>query len=132
LASAGTVHFTVGSDDDAFVYVNGILAGQNLGIHALTNVTFAANENADVKTLEIFYADREQVAARLDVSADVTVTAAIPKPSNLGNDDPRLCWRRACPVPALRNLFYQQSFDKVALVGGLFRSKQRNQYNSRK
>jgi hypothetical protein len=80
LASAGTAHFTVGSDDDAFVYVNGILVGQNPGIHALTDVTFAAGGNAGVNTLEIFYADRERVAAHLDVSADVILTA-VPEPS---------------------------------------------------
>jgi hypothetical protein len=81
LATAGTVHFTVGSDDDAFVYVNGILVGQNPGIHGLSDVTFAATGLAGVNTLEIFYADRERVAAHLDVSADVTLTAGVPEPS---------------------------------------------------
>jgi hypothetical protein len=81
LASAGTVHFTVGSDDDAFVYLNGILIGSNPGIHGLSDVTFAGSANAGVNSLEIFYADREQVAAHLDVSADVTLTAPVPEPS---------------------------------------------------
>lgn len=78
--AAGTVNFTVGSDDDAFVYLNGVLIGQNPGIHALTDVTFSGNAIAGVNTLEIFYADREQVAAHLDVSADV-VLSAVPEPS---------------------------------------------------
>ena len=81
LSSAGAVHFTVGSDDDAFVYLNGVLIGQNPGIHATTDVTFTGNANAGVNTLEIFYADRERTGAQLDVSADVALTAAVPEPS---------------------------------------------------
>jgi hypothetical protein len=75
-----TVSFTVGSDDDAFIYLNGVLIGQNPGIHAVTDVMFSATANAGTNTLEIFYADRERVAAELDVSANV-VLSAVPEPS---------------------------------------------------
>jgi hypothetical protein len=81
LSSAGTVHFTVGSDDDAFIYLNGILIGQNPGIHGVTDVTFTGNGLAGSNSLEIFYADREHTGAFLDVSADVALTAGVPEPS---------------------------------------------------
>jgi hypothetical protein len=79
---SGPLHRRFGRrDDDAFVYLNGVLIGQNPGIHATTDVTFAGNANAGVNTLEIFYADRERTGAQLDVSADVALTAAVPEPS---------------------------------------------------
>jgi hypothetical protein len=83
LASSGVVNFAVNSDDDTFVYLNGILIGQNPGIHGVTNVNFAANANSGSNTLEIFYADREQTGAFLSVTADVALTAVsdVPEPS---------------------------------------------------
>ncbi|MBN8987265.1 MAG: PEP-CTERM sorting domain-containing protein [Rhizobiales bacterium] len=83
LASAGTVNFAVNSDDDTFVYLNGILIGQNPGIHGVTSVSFAGNGLAGLNTLEIFYADREQTGAYLSVTADVQLTAVggVPEPS---------------------------------------------------
>jgi hypothetical protein len=79
-STGGLVNFTVGSDDDAFVYLNGILIGQNPGIHALTNVTFSGTAINGTNTLEIFYADREQVAAQLSISTD-EVLSAVPESS---------------------------------------------------
>jgi len=81
LAGPGSVNFTVNSDDDSFVYLNGILIGQNPGIHGVTGTTFDGTGLAGVNTLEIFYADREQVGAYLSVDASVTLTAAVPEPS---------------------------------------------------
>jgi hypothetical protein len=81
LAGPGSVNFNVQSDDDSFVYLNGILIGQNPGIHGVTGTTFTGNGLLGSNTLEIFYADREQTGAFLSVSADVTLTAAVPEPS---------------------------------------------------
>jgi len=83
LTGPGLVSFTVGSDDDSFVYLNGKLIGQNPGIHGVTDVLFTGNGEAGSNTLEIFYADRERTGAFLSVSADVTLTAVggVPEPS---------------------------------------------------
>jgi hypothetical protein len=81
LASPGTVNFTIGSDDDTFVYLNGILIGQNPGIHATTYKTFETTANAGPNFLQIFYADRQRVDAYLSIDADVALTAAVPEPS---------------------------------------------------
>ena len=80
-AGGGAVSFTVGSDDDSFVYLNGVLIGQNPGIHGVTSVTFNGTDIAGTNTLEIFYADREQTGAFLSVDASVALTAAVPEPS---------------------------------------------------
>jgi hypothetical protein len=79
-STAASVTFSVGSDDDAFIYLNGVLIGQNPGIHGVSTVNFTATANSGVNTLEIFYADRETVAAELDISANV-VLSAVPEPS---------------------------------------------------
>jgi hypothetical protein len=81
LAGPGSVNFTITSDDDSFVYLNGILIGQNPGIHGVTGQTFDGNGLLGSNTLEIFYADREQTGAYLSVSADVTLSAAVPESS---------------------------------------------------
>lgn len=85
LSSAGSVSFTVGSDDDTFVYLNGVLIGDNPGIHGVTDVAFSGNGVAGVNTLEIFYDDREETGAFLDVGATVAlsppVTSAVPESS---------------------------------------------------
>ncbi|MGH6702456.1 MAG: PEPxxWA-CTERM sorting domain-containing protein, partial [Bradyrhizobium sp.] len=81
LAAAGTVNFLLGSDDDAFVYINGVLVGQNPGIHGISDVDFSTTGNEGVNTIEVFYADREQTQAHLDLSADVAFTASVPEPS---------------------------------------------------
>ena len=81
LAGPGSVNFTVNSDDDAFVYLNGVLIGQNPGIHPISGTTFYGNGLNGSNTLEIFYADREQTGAYLSVGASVTLTAAVPEAS---------------------------------------------------
>jgi hypothetical protein len=70
LGSAQTVTFSVGSDDDSFIYVNGTLIGQNPGVHGVTNVSFDAPGNAGSNSIEVFYADRHQVGAFLSLSLD--------------------------------------------------------------
>jgi hypothetical protein len=78
-----SVNFTVGSDDDSFVYLNGVLIGQNPGIHGVTNVQFNGTDIAGTNTLEIFYADREGPGAFLSVDASVPLTgvSAVPETS---------------------------------------------------
>jgi len=86
LAGSGTVTFNVGSDDDTFVYVDGVLFGQNPGIHAVTTVSFTTPTlSAGSHQLEVFYADRQHVGAflSLDVASDVTITPpSVPEPAS--------------------------------------------------
>jgi len=86
LAGDGTVTFNVGSDDDTFVYVDGVLFGQNPGIHGVTTVSFTTPElSAGSHQLQVFYADRQHVGAylSLDVASDVVITApSVPEPAS--------------------------------------------------
>jgi PEP-CTERM motif len=84
LAGPGTVSFTLGSDDDSFIYVDGVLIGQNPGVHAVTTVEFTSGTlAAGSHNIEVFYDDRENVAASLSLSADsdITITPTVPEPA---------------------------------------------------
>ncbi len=90
LASASTVGFNLGSDDDAFIYIDGILFGQNPGIHGVTTIDFTTPAlAAGNHTLKVFYADRESTGAFLSLSLDatssgvvITPPSAVPEPSS--------------------------------------------------
>jgi hypothetical protein len=85
LSAPSTVEFELGSDDDSFIYVDGTLIGQNPGIHGITNVNFTSGLlPAGPNSIEVFYADRENVAAALTLnllSTGVTITAGTPEPA---------------------------------------------------
>jgi fibro-slime domain-containing protein len=85
LSTAGVATFNLGSDDDSFIYVDGLLVGQNPGVHAVTNVTFNTGTlSAGNHSLEVFYADRENTDAYLSLSSSVTVTPGVPEPATWG------------------------------------------------
>ena len=80
LASPGTVTFSVCSDDDEFVYVDGTLVVDNGGIHPIscaspTNLSLGGGTHS----LDVFYADRENVGATFQLTADIGLT---PPPTN--------------------------------------------------
>lgn len=84
LAGPGTVSFTLGSDDDSFLYIDGFLVGQNPGVHSVTTVEFTSPMlTAGSHNIEVFYDDRENVAAYLSLSADsnITITPTVPEPA---------------------------------------------------
>jgi hypothetical protein len=84
LASASTVEFALGSDDDSFIYVDGTLFGQNPGVHGVTNVDFTSPVlDAGNHSIEIFYDDRQNVGAYLSLSllSDVVVIPGVPEPA---------------------------------------------------
>ncbi len=87
LAAASTVSFTLGSDDDSFIYVDGVLIGQNPGIHGVTTVAFTSPTlGAGDHSMEVFFADREQTGAYLSlalVTSGVTITPSLPEPASL-------------------------------------------------
>jgi PEP-CTERM motif len=88
LSASSVVSFTLGSDDDSFIYVDGTLIGQNPGIHGVTTVQFnSPSLDAGDHTIDVFFADREETGAFLSldlVSSGVTITPppAIPEPGS--------------------------------------------------
>jgi hypothetical protein len=90
LSSTESVEFQLGSDDDSFIYVDGVLIGDNPGIHGVTNVDFTASDlAAGTHTIEVFYDDRERVGAFLSLSlltsgVVITPPPSVPEPAPLG------------------------------------------------
>ena len=86
LGSSSVVSFTLGSDDDSFIYVDGALIGQNPGIHAVTTVEFDSPMlAAGSHTIQVFFADREDSGAALSLnllSSDVVITPGVPEPGS--------------------------------------------------
>jgi hypothetical protein len=79
LSSAEAVEFQLGSDDDSFIYVDGVLIGQNPGVHGVTNVDFtSAVLPAGMNSIEVFYADRHQVGAFLSLSLETSGVVITP------------------------------------------------------
>ncbi len=83
LSSAQSVTFQLGSDDDSFIYVDGTLIGSEPGIHGAGSQNFTASDlAAGTHTVEVFYDDREQAGAYLQLNVltpGVTIT-----PTNAG------------------------------------------------
>jgi hypothetical protein len=79
LSSPEAVEFQLGSDDDSFIYVDGVLIGQNPGVHGVTNVDFtSAVLPAGLNSIEVFYADREQTGAFLSLNLETTGVVITP------------------------------------------------------
>jgi hypothetical protein len=75
-ASPKTITVTVASDDDSLVYLNGVYIGGQPGVKPIGSPSIlTATTAAGLNTLEVFYADRENVAAAL------TLNVGIPEPS---------------------------------------------------
>ena len=80
--TGGSVTFSLGSDDDAWVFLNGQLVVDNGGVHALaTTPNFLTNLVPGTNTVEVFMADRHVVQAGLYFDADVTLNPAVPEAS---------------------------------------------------
>lgn len=77
----GPASVTVGSDDDAFVYVNGKYVGGNPGVHGVETNTFDFSPLAGANSIEVFYADRAQTGASLSFNVSNIVTSAVPEPA---------------------------------------------------
>jgi len=83
LASPGTVTFNLGSDDDAWVFVDNILQVDNGGIHGFSVApTITAPLSAGSHTVDLFFADRHTTQSAIYFSADVAITGT-PEPTSL-------------------------------------------------
>jgi PEP-CTERM putative exosortase interaction domain len=86
LASPEKLTFTLGADDDAFLYVDGTIVSDLGGIHADSQAPVTtATLGAGTHTLKLFYADRDQTQAALNfgiTTTGVTITA-VPEPGSL-------------------------------------------------
>jgi hypothetical protein len=81
LSSSEAVEFQLGSDDDSFIYVDGVLIGQNPGVHGVTNVDFTSPVlAAGANSIEVFYDDRHQVGAYLSLSLETSGVVITPPP----------------------------------------------------
>jgi len=90
LAAPSTISFHMGSDDDSFLYVDGVLFGQNPGIHSISAVDFTSPLlGLGSHTIELFYADRQHTGAELSLSLNsqgivITPTGGVPEPATWG------------------------------------------------
>jgi fibro-slime domain-containing protein len=84
LAAAGAVPFSVSADDDAFVFVDGQLIEDLGGIHGLTSgPNVSPIFSSGTHTIEIFYADQDQVEAQLAFTDGGIPVSATPEPGSL-------------------------------------------------
>ena len=90
--TAESISFAVGSDDMAFVYLDGSIVCDDGGVHGSTSVpcTTPGTISAGDHSIEVFYVDLNQSQAVLDFSittANITTTppssGAAPEPSSL-------------------------------------------------
>ncbi|MBP7848280.1 DUF4215 domain-containing protein [Patescibacteria group bacterium] len=58
IANTGTYNFTMTTDDDIWVYVDGVLVDQTAGIHPATANAFSVALNPGTHIFDIYYADR--------------------------------------------------------------------------
>jgi fibro-slime domain-containing protein len=80
--AGGSVTFTLGSDDDAWVFLNGILVVDDGGVHADTPAPTTISElRPGSNGVEVFYADRHTVQAALTFGIDVTLNPSVPEAS---------------------------------------------------
>lgn len=83
LSSPGSLGFTLGADDDAWLFIDGKLVGDNGGVKALAFTSYTtAPLDAGTHDLALFFADRHTVQSELVFRPDFSVTAT-PEPASL-------------------------------------------------
>ncbi len=83
LASPGTATFTLGADDDAWLFIDGQLAVDCGGVKALLSApTLVAGLSAGTHTVDLFFADRNTVQSALQFSANVELQP-VPEPMSM-------------------------------------------------
>jgi hypothetical protein len=75
------VTLNVSSDDHTLVYLNGAYVGGNPGVHGVTSTVLDLGDLSGLNTLQIFYADRAQTGAELNLGIDGATISGVPEPS---------------------------------------------------
>lgn len=85
LPTAGSITLNLGSDDDAWVFIDGNLVIDNGGVHGLVIApTMTGALAAGTHTIDVFFADRHVVQSGLAFSATVEFApSSVPEPSIL-------------------------------------------------
>ena len=86
LASPGTVTLGLGSDDDAFIFIDNTLFVDDGGVHGLTYVPYVTDPlTAGTHKVDLFFADRHTVESGIDFTASIQLnpTGTVPEPSAL-------------------------------------------------
>lgn len=82
------ISFTLASDDNAFVFLDGVLFCSDGGVHGAASVICnTANVSSGNHSLLLFYDDLNQTQAALHFSVNtqgVTLTGNVPEPATLG------------------------------------------------
>ena len=85
-ATAQNFTFSIGADDDAWMFVDGNQVVQLGGVHSNTNETDTVALSAGLHTFKLFYADQQSGGASLSFSIPdnviVTVPTAAPEPAS--------------------------------------------------
>lgn len=84
--SGAPAQLTVSSDDDSFVYLDGLFIGGVLGVHGTSTAVLDLGNLTGNHNLKVFYADRAQVAANLAVTGINldTLHPGVPEPATWG------------------------------------------------
>lgn len=81
ISAQPTLFAYLGSDDDAFLYIDNQLVSQIGGVHGFNFAPVASFASAGAHTLDLFYADREQSVGRLFFVLSDSPTLVIPEPA---------------------------------------------------
>lgn len=81
--TAQNVSFTFGGDDDVFAFIDGSAVARLGGVHGFTSTNTSTFLTAGTHSLRIFFADRHEVASRLQVRLNTQGVSidAIPEPA---------------------------------------------------
>lgn len=83
IPTPGSITINLGSDDDAWVFIDGNLVVDNGGVHAFVVSPSTTDPlSAGTHTIDVFFADRHTVQSQLSFDADVTFTP-VPEPMTL-------------------------------------------------